>query len=208
MFRGGLQAALALTLVAAGCGKEIVAGGERDVEAVATGDGSPQSSARSSAGALHALVPLGGSRASLAAQPQGTLSFDARVSLVGADGEVVPLTRAGAGAQVRIEGTDTALIARGRVRATSYARARVVFTRVTANVTGGLTTPLGVSITGTVSVGIAPGDSVVVEAPVALPASGKQTLVVDLDASDWLTASVGGVVPAAVFRSAVDLRVR
>lgn len=208
MFRGGSIMALALALVAAGCGKELVAGGYRDVDAVATGDGTPQSSGRPSTGAVHAVVPLVWSRTALAAaQPQGTISFDARMSLVSQDGEVVPLTRTGTAAQVRIEGTDTALVATGRVQAVSYTRARVVFTRVTANVTGGLSVG-GISLTGIVNVGIAPGDSVVVEAPIAMAASGKQTLVVDLDASDWLVASVGGVVPPSVFRSAVDLRVR
>ena len=204
----GLLLLLAV-LAAGGCGREVVGGGVKEVDAVAVSDGGPQPSR--SAGAAHATVPL--SRASLAASKaglaQGTVSFDTRVALVGAGGEVVELTRSPVGAQVRIEGTDTARVAREEVRATTYTRARITFTRVTANVTGGLVVG-GVSLTGRVDVAIAPGDSVVVEAPVNLSGSAKQTLVIDLNASQWLSATslVTRTVAPSTFRSAVEVRVR
>jgi hypothetical protein len=165
--------------------------------------------AQSAAGVYHAVVPLApaSGHAAHGTEPQGTVSFDARVSLVTSGGGVVPLNRDATSATVRIEGTDTALVAREQVEATTYTRARVTFTRVAANVTGGLSIG-GISVTGQIRVGIAPGDSVVVEAPVEIRGRAKQTLIIDLDASEWLSQSSAGIVSTSDFRSAVDLRVR
>lgn len=198
-----------LALLSSGCGKEIVAGGQKPVDAKAVGDGSPASGMQSE-GVYHAVVPIapsGSAFAGAAAQPQGTIAFDARVSLVTEGGAVVPLNRDAATGTVRIEATDTAVVADTRVEAVTYTRARVTFTRVNANVSGGLVIG-GISVTGQVRVGIAPGDSVVVEAPIRMTGSARQTLVIDLDASEWLRQSVGGVVSASAFRGAVDLRVK
>lgn len=201
---------LLVPLVALGCGREVVGGGmkEKEVEAVAVSDGgSGSSSSRSQPGAVYAQLPL--SRAGAAGLPQGTVAFRAKVSLVTADGDVVPLNRDVTSAQVKIAATDTALIAREEVRPTTYTHARVTFTEVAANVTSGLVIG-GVSLTGEVRVGIASGDSVVVEAPISLAGTARQTLVVDLNASTWLSteAALTGVVPASVFRSAVRVRVK
>jgi hypothetical protein len=100
------------------------------------------------------------------------------------------------------------LVVSGRVDDVDYPVARVVFTRVTANVTGGLVIG-GVGLTGQVDVGIAPGDSVVVEMPVDLgDPDDDATLLIDLDASAWLFTvnPVTRLVSATAFRNAVKLR--
>lgn len=206
MIRAYATAALASTLLLSGCGKEIFVGGQKEVEAVAVSDASSGSS-QSSAGASSFVAPLASRSGFSGGQPQGTVTFEARVSLVTSGGVVVPLNRDAATGTVRIEGTDTARVARESVEDVTYTRARVTFTRVAASVTSGLF--IGpISVTGEIRVGIAQGDSVVVERPVEIRGRAKQTLIIDLDASEWLGQSSGGVVSTTAFRSAVDLRVR
>ncbi|HEX2095011.1 MAG TPA: hypothetical protein VHG28_21610, partial [Longimicrobiaceae bacterium] len=125
--------ALLLALLAAGCGREVVVGGQKEVETKAVGDGTPEGSA--------ALVPDVGGRlsASAAAVPRGTLTFVSTISLVAEDGRVFPLTDAPQTTRVRIEGTDQATVSVKRVPAElRYTRARVVFRQVSGDVTAGL----------------------------------------------------------------------
>jgi len=195
-----LAALLAGMMALAGCGRELVGGGQRDVDAVATGDGTGGGSA--SMAPSYTSAPTGGP-VFQANGVGGTIGFDARVSLV-RGGTVQPL---GPGsATVRVDGRDTVAVASGRVARVDYPVARVVFTRVTANVTGGLVIG-GASVTGRVDVAIA--DSIVVERPVDLgDEDDDATLLIDLDASAWLALAnpVTRVVPAAAFQSAVKLR--
>lgn len=182
---------LVLALLAAGCGRDAVAGGYKEVETVAVGDGD--------AGGSASRAPAGARRLSLSV-PQGTLTFVAAVSLVAEDGGPVPVTDGARTVQLTIDGRES--FAEARVLRTRYARVRVVFTRVEADVTGGL-----LGITGLVKVGIAPGGSLVVERDVPLAdADRRDTVVVDLNASAWLAAAVAGTVPAPVFESAVRIR--
>ena len=196
-----LAALLAGMMAAAGCGRELVGGGHRDVDARATGDGTTGGSA--SLAPRYAVAPGEGAVFQVNGI-SGTITFDARVYLV-RNAEPLPLNGP-ATATVRADGRDTVTVASDRVRAVEYPVARVVFTRVTANVTSGLAIG-GVSITGQVSVAIA--DSLVVERPVDLgDADDDATLLIDLDASAWLQAAnpVTRIVPAAAFQSAVKLR--
>lgn len=197
-----LAALLAGIMTLAGCGRELVGGGARDVDARATGDGTP---GRSGSAAPSYSVARGGGTAFQADGVTGTITFDARVSLVRA-GQATPL---GAGtATVSASGRDTVLVASGRVDEVAFPVARVVFTRVTANVTGGLVIG-GIGLTGQVDVALALGDSVVVERAVDLgDPEDAATLLIDLDASAWLSAAnpLTRTVSAAAFQSAVDLR--
>jgi hypothetical protein len=192
-----IRLALFLALLAsAGCGREVVGGGQKEVETVAVGDATPDGSA--SRAALASAAPLPGG----AAIPLGTLSFTATASLVAEDGSVAPVTDGPRQVAVRLDGGDRATVSRRTVPDVSYVRARVAFTRVTAEVTGGV---LGVA--GAVRVNIPPRDSVVVERVVAIPAgSARAVLVVDLDASRWLVGAVGGLVSPGAFAAAVRLR--
>ncbi|HEX8272177.1 MAG TPA: hypothetical protein VF615_05965 [Longimicrobiaceae bacterium] len=192
--------ALVLALLAtAGCGREVVGGGQKEVETVAVGDATPDGSASRAARASASPVP---GAASGTAVPLGTLAFTAAASLVAEDGGVVPVTGGPRQVAVRLDGADRATVARQSVPDVSYVRARVVFTRVAADVTGGV---LGVA--GAVRVNIPAGDSVVVERAVAIPAgSARAVLVVDLDASRWLVGAVGGLVSPGTFAAAVRLR--
>jgi predicted small secreted protein len=196
-------AALLLATVTAGCGKELVVGGQKHVDAAGTGDGTPEGSASKAP----AYARLTGAEPSLA-RAQGTITFDARVELLTDDRQLAQLTPAPATVTVRIDGADSVHIAAGDVAAARYTAVRVTFTRVQANVTGGLVIG-GVNVTGLVSVGLAPGESVVVERAVDLGSPGASArLLVDLDASAWLSAAnpVTRVVAASTFQSAVKVR--
>ncbi len=202
-------AALALsTLLLAGCGKEVVVGGQRDVETVATGDATPEPSPSRTDGARFVRGP--GEPRFTSARGQGFAVFTADVRLFTAAGASA-IPGGGSPTAVQLDGRDTVRVARGQVPAAPYTRARVVFRNVAAQVTGGLTVG-GIAITGTVVVDIPSGDSLVVES--ALPFSPDQdapeTLIVDLDASTWLAATdpVTRRVPPTVFRNAVKLRLK
>lgn len=192
--------ALVLALLAsAACGREVVGGGQKEVETVAVGDATPDGSA--SRATLASTAPLPRAMSS-AAVPLGTLSFTATASLVAEDGGVVPVTDGPRQVAVRLDGADRATLSRRTVPDASYVRARVVFSRVTADVAGGVP-----GVAGAVRVNIPTGDSVVVERAVAIPAgSARAVLVVDLDASRWLVGAVGGLVSPGTFAAAVRLR--
>lgn len=199
--KGAAALLAAMVMMLAGCSGELVGGGQRDVDAVATGDGTGGGSA--------SLVPRyavadGGGTAFQANGISGSVSFDAKVMLV--RGGSAELVGTGMGRVVAANGSDTVQVASGSVARVTYPTARVTFTRVQANVASGLTIG-GVSVTGQVNVAIT--DSVVVEMPVALgDADDDATLLIDLDASTWLAAAnpVTRVVSAAAFQNAVRLR--
>ena len=198
--------AFAAVLALGGCGKDFVAGGARDVEVHATGDATPEGSASA---ARMSLAPADGPRSLSAAAAQGTIAFDARVSLASAN-RAEAVNRTPASTSVRIDGRDTVRLTTGEVPLGSYDRVRIVFTRVEADVTSGLVIG-GVTFTGRATVSIAPGDSIVVERPVSLGGQNDDVrLLVDLDASAWLTSTnfVTRLVPAAAFQGAVKVRTR
>ncbi|HEX8696718.1 MAG TPA: hypothetical protein VF746_30145 [Longimicrobium sp.] len=202
------HALLALLLLtgAAGCGKEVLVGGQKDVETRATGDGTPEGGSPSRA-AAYALAPGGPATTHIAGRAQGTITFDARVELVSATGAAED-AGGPASATVRIDGHDSVFVARGSVPGDQYATVRVTFTRVTASVTSGLVIG-GIDVTGVVNVSILPGSSIVVERQVDLGGPDEDVdLLVDLDASAWLGATnpATRIVAAAAFQSAVKVK--
>lgn len=203
------RAALLLALATAGCGKELVVGGQKHVDASGTGDGTPEGSASRSLAPSYARLGDGPSSAlAVAGRAQGTITFDAKVEVATSTGAYEPLSPSLATVTVAIDGSDSVHIAAGDVPVGSYTRVRVTFTRVQANVTGGLVIGGG-SVTGLISVALLPGESVVVERTVDLGSPGASArLLVDLDASAWLGAAnpATRLVAAATFRDAVKLR--
>jgi hypothetical protein len=197
--RAGRALGVLLVMGAAACGGEAVAGGARDAEVDATGDAAPGSPARLPDGPRASVA--------LAAPVQGTVQFVSGVRLV-SGGQAVAVGGSPT-VQVSANGSDTVRVVQGRVAAVSYAAVRVVVREVSANVTGGLLIG-GVSVTGTFNVDIAPGDSVVVERAVAIPASGDVRLVVDLNSATWLATAnpVTRRVTAAALQSAVHVTTR
>lgn len=199
-------AALGAALLVGGCGKDLVVGGQRDVDTYATGDGTPEGGAAPAPALAPSLAraPGGPAATHVAGRAQGTVAFDATVELVEGG------AREGAGsgtATVRIDGHDTVLVARGRVPEARYTAVRVTFTRVQASVASGLVIG-GVNLTGLVTVAIAPGAGLVVERPIG-NLGDDDDLLIDLDASAWLSAAnpATRLVPGAAFSGAVKVRV-
>ncbi len=197
-------------VAATACGGEVVGGGfDGEVRTFATGDGNPPASSSLAPAAAEPTAAVAEQQIGIV--PTGTISFDAAVTLVSQAGQEVPLTQGTTTAVVRIEGTDTALVAQQGVRAGSYTLVRVVFTRVTAEVTGGLVIG-GVPLLGPVTVAIGTGGSVVVERPIQLTIEPltSHSLLINLRASAWLPATnlLARTVPAAAFANAVEVRVR
>jgi hypothetical protein len=203
-------ALLAATPLLSGCGTDALAGGfDGEVRTVATS--SPEGGgANDEAGA----APARYSRAPSAAA-EGTVSFDAAVALVSSDGEEVRITKGTVPAVVAIDGSDSSLLGEARVPAGSYARARVTFTRVSADITGGLVVG-GLPLLGEVRVQIGAGERLVVERPITLTVApeSQETVIVDLNARAWLDSVINvglpgqtPLVPAAEFTSAVAVRV-
>jgi hypothetical protein len=198
---------LAGALPAAGCGKEVVAGKEIVVGGRVTGDATAEAGGSGSAGSgPRRLLGIVDSVVNVPTALDGTLDVEAKVELVSAGGEVVPLSSGPGAATVRIDGRDTAQVVRRKVPVVAYTTVRVTFTRVEANVVSGLVIG-GVSITGRVSVDVAAG-GVVVERPLSLPASAEEAeVLVDLDASAWLGAAnpVTRLVSPGAFQAAVKV---
>ena len=201
---------LGLLLAVAGCGQELLAGGqtEGEVSAVVTDD--PGSAAPGRQASRRAGGPEPTLFGGTIVVPQGTVEVDGSVTIVRQDGAEVPLSSGSSSVSVRIAAADSGTLARRRVSAGSHTRARITFTRVEANVTGGLTVGPGIQVTGRVRVALT--EPLVLEVPVQLEVreDGIHRLVIDLNASDWLMAvdPVLRTVPAATFRSKVQVRVR
>lgn len=197
----------ALLLLTSGCGKELVGGGQNEGEVrtlVTSEEGNSRSLASEGPHFTYADEGSGG-----AADAEGTISFDAQVTLIADDGAEVRVTSGTVPGTFRIENADSAEIGRQDVRVKTYARARVEFTRVSANVTGGIVIG-GVPLLGEVRVQIGAGERVTVEAPIQLIVrqSGLHELVIDLNAHIWLATAnpVTGAISSSTFRSAVEVR--
>jgi hypothetical protein len=196
-------APLALLVALAGCGQELTAGGQHgDVDAVVTDD--PASPSPS-------LSPEpGGPRLSrsLALVPMGTVTLVGSVTLVTDQGNPEPLSQAAQTASLSIGSAGTTSLAQADVPAVNYIVARILFTKVEANVTGGLLLPGGIDLRGTVTVDLS--EPVTVERRIALRVldSGQHTLTIDVNAATWLVAvnPLTRTIPSAVFASAVTVR--
>jgi hypothetical protein len=202
MTRRALIPLLALLALAGGCGKDLVAGGYTAVGAVATDDAQGE-------GASAARLSRSDAGAAGAAAPQGTLEVQVAVALIDSRGDAWPVTTGSSTARLRIAASDSVVLGESRLESGSYTRVRLTFTRVRAEVTGGLSIG-GVSLLGTVEVAIG-AEPLVVELPLPLTLAGEpRTLVVDLNSPTWLAAAspLSRQVPAAAFRGAVEVRAR
>lgn len=206
--RRWMALALALAVGAAGCGPELLGGAQREgeVRAVATSDEGGDAS-RAPDGQRPSASVAGTSAAAV----EGELSITAAVWLVADDGTVVPISQSQVPATFVVEGDDEALVGRADVEARSYTKVRVEFTDVSMFVTGGLIIQEQ-PILGPVSVNLGSSGSVLVERPIQLTLEARttRTVVIDLDAHEWLQSTVlpSLTVPGATFASAVEIRLR
>lgn len=203
MKRANLGGLLLAALLLGGCsGRELLAGGQAEVEAAATDDAEGTSGSRTGEGIAFSTAP--------AAVPSGTLEITASVSLLDANGGAIAITEGFSTVQLGIAESDTVRLGRETVPSGTYSAARIVLSRVTANVTGGLLVD-GVPLLGEVHVAIG-SEPLVIEAPVLLVARQGElsTLVVDLNAAAWLSAAdpLTRLVPAAALRAAVEASAR
>lgn len=197
--------ALMLSLTLASCSGDLYAGGLGHVDAEATSDGAPGGAQGSrEAGSPTAPARVARGAEAPAAVPQGTLELTASVALLDESGAEL-MVSGEASRAVRLAGGDTVRLGGSDLPARTYPRARVRFTRVVARVQGGV-----LGVLGEVRVQMPAGEPLVVEAPVELRVleDGSHAVVVDLNAAAWLPTAVGGVVPAAAFRAAVEIRAR
>jgi hypothetical protein len=137
---------------------------------------------------------------------QGTVEFDARVELLADVGQDVMVdSRPGV---VSIQPGEREILLRRRVPESRFVRARVVFSRVEAQVDGGLLVG-GAPYLGAARVRI-PSGGIVVERTVELelPANARGTVVVDLAAPQWLAAvdPSNRWVPTEDFAAVVRIR--
>lgn len=206
--RRWLAVALTLALGSAGCGPELLGGAQREgeVRAVATSDEGADPSR-----APDAAAPSANLAGEVAAAVAGELSMTASVWLVADDGTLEPLSPGQVPATFEVNGDDEALVGRADVEARSYTAVRVEFTDVSMIVEGGLVIQ-GQPIVGLVSVNLGSSGSVIVERPVQLTVEARttRTVVIDLDAHEWLPATVlpARTVPSTSFAAAVDVRLR
>lgn len=205
---------------AAACGPELLGGAQGEVRTVATSEEEGSSSTASigerpviSATADDRALPPGSASLdeSSSGQLEGDLEIDAAVWLVTEDGDLVPLTNGVVPGSFRIEGPADVLIGREDVEARTYSGVRIQFRRVTALVENGLIVN-GTPVVGPVSVDLGATGSIMVERAVELTIERRatHTLVVDLDAHEWLPATVlpGRTVPGFIFSIAVDVSLR
>lgn len=212
---------LSALLATTGCGPELL-GGTQDEGEVRTVATSEESSAGSHATPGDDPLAASGQRtdASAPGSPalqesgallDGEIYFEAAVFLLTEDGDTVPLTDGVVPGSFRIAGTDDVAIGREDVEARSYSTVRIVFTRAEAIVTSGLQVG-GTPIVGLVRVDLGATQRLVVERSLGLNVEPRttQTLVVDLDAHEWLPAVTlpGSFVPGFAFASAVDVRLQ
>lgn len=199
-----------LLLSSAGCGQELLAGGMRSGEAsaVVTDDpGSSSSSTVEDPASRMSLDPA--SRGSIgAAAAEGSILVEGSVALESAGGRTIPLGNGPGAASVQISSNATSELATGEVEVGRYTNARVTFTRVEAEVAGGLSVGLGVQVSGTVKV-LLP-QPLVIEAPIELLVreDGEHTIVIDLNSEVWLAAvdPLLLTVPTQLFAQAVTIR--
>jgi hypothetical protein len=176
------SALLLLGVFAAACG-ELTLGGSGEVEVYARSDPAAQTSL------------------------QGLLTAELRVYLFrDATGDWLEVTDG-----VRDQTLDLRVPTERRVAVRflpegRYSRVRIVFQRVEANVTSGLSVP------GTYRVDVGAGGSVTVEreAAVEVVASRGFDMILDLNSTTWLASASSSTrtVSATAFRNAIAVRVR
>ncbi|MBI4521607.1 MAG: hypothetical protein HY701_12275 [Gemmatimonadetes bacterium] len=199
----------AAQVLLAGCG-EVASGGARgEVSAYVAGDG-PGGSASAVAG-TSALLAGSAWETPAGNAVKGTVTLRAQVFVSAPNGPWIEVTEGEREAVVDAEGAQEKEVGRRLLDAGIYSRMRIVFTRVDVDVTDGLVID-GIPIVGRVAVNFGGTQRIEVELPISLTLAedAEVDLVVDLNAQGWLRSAnpVTRVVPAAVFRNAVEVRVR
>lgn len=181
-----------------------VAGRAAPAPGPASGRSTPRTPAAAGPAAADSASAGGGD------QPEGELELEFFLSLVTADGNVVPLSKDAAHLHVQFPGTQEQEAASRTVPADDYTTLRVTFTKIDAEVDAGLVVG-GTTVTGSVEVELE-GDSLVVERPIGLDLRGGSSadLVVDMNASSWLTAvdPSSQVVSGSVVSQMIQVRRR
>ena len=192
----GAAAGAAMILGMAGCESvTLPASGRSEMEVGVRGDGGSNGYSAYQAGS--------------SSDASGRIEIEARVYLQAATGEWVEVTEGVARQSVDASGGDgVRVLASGSVEASSYARVRVEFERVTTQVDGQLTVAAG-ALTGTVRVDGGSDGRVTLEREIRLDARADAVsrLEIDLNADQWLAradASTGAVAESE-FASAVNI---
>lgn len=204
-----------LCAVAPGACGNVTAGGVGETEVYMSGDASgPTPTTSPSFAVVGEPEPPPGPGPLLqivGAGLEGEVEVTASLFLVAEGGSRVELTPGGAATvTVDIAGADEPRVLREAVPATSYEAVVVVFTDVTAEVTGGLEIG-GVPFTGTVEVDLGGGDLEVTRSlDIVIPDGAVASLLVDLNAADWvpLVDILTGTVTAQAFAGAVAVTER
>lgn len=212
VMRGPLSrwsAVLACVAGLAGCGN-LTAGGFGSADAYMTADGD-QPSPSPSASTGEAPAPNGSSRveaASISIMPgglEGTLDVTASVQLASAEGIPYALTNGAVQVSLDLGGADEPMIGHAPVPAGVFDSLRVVFSEVSANVTGGLSID-GVPFTGAVTVDLGAA-ALEWSVPVAstLEEGGTASFLIDLHAAQWVSTldPLTGIVTVQAFEEAV-----
>lgn len=141
----------------------------------------------------------------------GTVSFDARVFVQSSAGQWTELTNA-ASSRTTLDASgrgSAAVLANAEVDAGAYARVRIVFRDVRANVTGDASASTNL-LTGALRVDLGTDGEVVVERTVSVNASAGTTsrMTVDVNADAWLASANAAtrLVTESAFASAVRVR--
>lgn len=200
-----------IVLSTAGCGQEMLAGGMRSGEASAVVTDDPGTSSSTSSIETRAarmnLTPTGGISAATAAA-SGSILVEGSVALESAGGQTIILGDGPGAASVQIGSAALSKLAASEVEVGRYINARVTFTRVEADVSGGLIVGVGVAVTGKVTV-LLP-QPLVIEAPIELLVreDGEHTVIIDLNSEVWLAAvdPLLLTVPTQAFAAAVTIR--
>lgn len=191
--------AAALAALLAGCSGDATGpsgSGDATMQAAAIGDDSPSTSTSSSGPSFSY------------GSASGTVDFSARVYVQTSAGAWTELTNgAWSAGSVDASGHGNAFVfASSRVAAGGYARVRVVFQEVRANMSGSLVVSSGL-LSGSVMVDMQSEGSVTVERQVAVSANANGTtrLLVNLNAGAWLNQANASTRTASksAFASAV-----
>lgn len=216
----GPGVALLLAVGMGGCGN-VTAGGFTDADVYMSGDTdgggssgaavSPERPAEEGPAAAGGPSATGPSATVVGAQLEGEVQATLSLYLLREGDAPFELTPAGGiSTTVDLAGAQEPRVVSATIPAVDYSGVRMVFTEVTAVVTGGLEIG-GVPFTDSVSVTLG-GPELTVDRVVSLP-TDEQTglsLVVDLNSATWLDQldPLAGTVAAADFADAVGILVR
>jgi hypothetical protein len=182
-----------------GCGKELMAGGFRDVEVVVTDrhedpDGTP-ASARARLAPQSSAQPL-------ATALVGTISVRAHAFLVRPTGERLPIGGAPVDVHLTIAASERSPLGRQAVPAESYAAVLIRFEQIEAVL------PTEVpGLAGTIRLGI--GGPIDIEREILLVSGSREDVLIEvnLDATAWALPTLTEAQRREAFESSLEVRV-